>query len=179
MSLPVGTVVGMIGQDPSSPPPGWLYCDGSLFEGQRYPQLAKILGNNTLPNLVGLSLIGASNGAPYPPSNKGNTGGTHQNADGTYGSETHTLTVEQMPSHQHFGYGSSNGEWPLGVHGDDRPGAHTEYKYGNYYYGTMFAGGGPENTDQGVANFGFPLLQHSYAIYFFICASSDTADEEH
>jgi microcystin-dependent protein len=177
MSLPVGTVVGMIGQNPSSPPAGWLYCNGSTFDSQQYPELAKIFSNNTLPNLTGLTLIGASQGKPYPPSNLGNGGGTYQNSDGTYGSATHTMSIWEMPSHQHFGFGESSSTWPLGTTNYDEMGSKGGIDYDNRYYGTTFAGGTDIATTGPMPNNAFALMQASYAIYFFICASSDNAND--
>lgn len=172
-SLPVGTVIGMIGQDPNNPPAGWLYCDGSGFDGDRYPELSKILSNNLLPNLVGLTLMGASQGSPYPPSDFGDGGGESQNPDGTYGSATHTLSLTEMPSHQHFGFGEAYSDWPLGVLGPKgQPGSHGGKDEDDYYYGTTFTGGATSNTSSVQANAAFSLMQPSYAIYFFICASS-------
>jgi microcystin-dependent protein len=154
MSLPVGTIVGMIGVNPNSPPSGWLYCNGSTFDGQRYDDLAKIFPNNKLPNLAGLILIGASN--------------SYQ-AGGTYGSETvkHTLTIEEMPKHQHFGFGeSSTSDWPYNVQGsNDKPGSAGGFDKNNCLYGTTETGGNRE--------FSLSVIQPSYAVNFFIKATED------
>lgn len=178
MSLPVGAVVGMIGANPSSPPAGWLYCNGSTFDGVKYPELAAILNNNTLPNLVGLSLIGASvpgTGSPYPPSWLGAAGGNQQNANGTYGNGTHTMALEEMPSHQHFGFGEGyDNWWPFGQIGSGSyPGSNGGRDGDNYYYGTTFNGGVLQNANSVQPNNAFGLIQPSYAIYFFIKAMSD------
>ncbi|HVZ54322.1 MAG TPA: tail fiber protein [Pseudolabrys sp.] len=172
MSLPVGTVVGMIGVNPKSPPTGWLYCDGSTFDGITYPELAKVFPNNTLPNLVGLTLMGASSGGPYPASSLGFGNGSYQNQNGTYGSAQHTLAVTEMPSHQHFGFGEAYGGWPFGELGAGAMGSNGGVDNDNYYYGTTFTGGTDSNTSTQQPNNPFPLIQPSYAIYFFINATS-------
>ena len=174
MSLPVGTIVGMIGVNPKSPPAGWLYCNGSTFDGQTYPRLASILVNNTLPNLVGLTLMGASDGGPYPASSLGLGGGNQQNPNGTYGSSQHTLDLEEMPSHQHFGFGSNYSSWPLGIFSAFQMGSNGGMDEYNNYFGTTFTGGTSSNTYGAQPNKPFGLIQPSYAIYFFICASSSS-----
>lgn len=173
MSLPVGTVVGMIGVDPDRPPSGWLYCDGSSFDGAAYPELAKVLPNNVLPNLIGLTLMGASEGAPYPASSYGYGNAAHQNPDGTYGSLDHTLAADEMPSHQHFGFGEHDGGWPFGTFdGQKNMGSKGGIDYDNYYYGTSFTGGTGADPYSRQPNNPFSLLQPSYAIYFFINAAA-------
>jgi microcystin-dependent protein len=172
MSLPVGTVVGMIGVSPLSPPSGWLYCNGSTFDGVTYPELAKSLGNNTLPNLVGLTLMGASSGVPYPASALGFGNGNHQNQNGTYGNEQHLLTEPEMPSHQHFGFGEAAANWPFGDIEFGQMGSKGAIDYDNHFYGTSFTGGNQSNTRTHQPNNPFPLIQPSYAIYFFINATS-------
>jgi microcystin-dependent protein len=179
MSLPVGTVVGMTGVNPNSPPSGWLYCNGSTFDGETYPQLAKVLGNNLLPNLIGLTLMGASSGGSYPASSLGYGNGTQQNQNGTYGSAQHTLAQTEMPSHQHFGFGEAYDNWPLGIMGPKgQMGSSGGKDNDNYYYGTTFTGGTSSNTSSAQPNNPFGLIQPSYAIYFFINASTSSAASE-
>lgn len=177
MSLPVGTIVGMIGVNPKSPPAGWLYCDGSSFSGTEYPDLAEILSNNKLPNLVGLTMFGAStNGGAYPASSLGYTQGSGQNQDGTYGNTQHTLSQTEMPSHQHFGFGEGYSGFALGQIGDKHyQGSKGGMDTDNYYYGTTFTGGVQSNTTTQSTNNAFSLFQPSFAIYFFICAGSNNS----
>ena len=77
---PTGTIV-MFGS--SSPPPGWLVCDGQSTSS--YPALAAVVGTN-VPDLRDRFIVGA--GSAYS-----------QNAQG--GENSVTLTVANMPSHSH------------------------------------------------------------------------------
>lgn len=175
MSLPLGAVVGMIGVDPQSPPDGWLLCDGSSFQAGKYPDLAEKIPSCVLPNLTGLTLMGASVGAaPYPASSLGKVNAA-QNADGSYGSSEKKLTLNEVPAHQHFGFGE-HGDFPLGQTGNNNyQGSAGGGDRDNNYYGTTFAGGkdGSEVATTRTDNSPFSLLQPSYAIYFFIQATVD------
>ena len=56
-SAPVGEVIMF----PSlTPPANFLLCDGSTFNATAFPQLATVLGGNTLPDLRGQFIRGAS-----------------------------------------------------------------------------------------------------------------------
>lgn len=72
-------------------PEGVLLCDGSPFDTDFYPELHAVLGNDELPDLRGRFVLGEGNGHTI-----GQTGG----------SETHTLTIAEMPTHSH-GYTSA------------------------------------------------------------------------
>lgn len=92
MAVPIGTVIDYAG---SSVPDGWLECDGSAVSRTTYAALFAVLGTTwgsgngsttfNLPNLGGRVAIG-----------KGS-----RNVGATGGAETHTLTVNEMPSHTH------------------------------------------------------------------------------
>ncbi len=58
-SVPVGTIVAYLGHK-NDIPDGWLLCDGSSFSESDYPKLKQHLKGTNLPNLKGLTLIGAS-----------------------------------------------------------------------------------------------------------------------
>ena len=58
-SVPVGTIVAFLGHK-NDIPDGWLLCDGSSFSESDYPKLKQHLKGTNLPNLKGLTLIGAS-----------------------------------------------------------------------------------------------------------------------
>ena len=96
---PVGTIVAYGG---SSPPDGWLICDGSEFDLTHHPEytsLAAILGKTfdparqkiKLPDLRGRTSIGAGAGPKL----------TERVLGGEGGEESHTLTLAEMPKHTH------------------------------------------------------------------------------
>ena len=61
---------------------------------------------------------------------------------------------------------------------NNEPGSKGGYDNDNRYYGTTWAGGVNGYTTLGqMPNDAFPLMQASYAIYFFICASSQSAND--
>lgn len=95
----------------STPPDGWLLCDGSAVSRTTHADLFDVIGTTygagdgattfNLPDLRGRVLAGLDN-----------MGGTSANrvtdvqADslgGSKGSETHTLSTSEMPGHTHTG----------------------------------------------------------------------------
>lgn len=87
---------------------GWLICDGRSLSRTEYSDLFNIIGTSfgslsgttfNLPNCKGRVMGAAGNGAGLTPRNVGDA----------IGSETHTLTVNQLPSHTHTGTTSSSG----------------------------------------------------------------------
>jgi microcystin-dependent protein len=90
-SMPIGSIIGFAGTDI---PNGWLICDGSTLDEETYPELYDALGGSgstfTLPNYQGRVPVG------YDAND------TDFNAIGkTGGEKTHTLTIDEMPSHYH------------------------------------------------------------------------------
>lgn len=90
-----------------TPPSGWLVCDGSAVSRTTYSALfAKIdttwgVGNGTttfnLPNLKGRTRVGYDNSQ------------TEFDTIGKLiGAKTHTLTIPEMPSHDHVVYYNNN-----------------------------------------------------------------------
>ena len=92
----IGTLVHYITTDP---PQYVLPCDGATYDDADYPELAAIIsaqwdngdGTFTLPDLRGRTIIGTGTGASLTARSEGDTGGT----------ETHTLTIAEMPNHDH------------------------------------------------------------------------------
>jgi len=84
----------------ASAPIGSLPCDGSSFLRADYPDLYDALDtayhvdatHGRCPNLRGRDIVGTGQGA----------GLTNRSIDGAGGSETHQLSVAEMPSHFHY-----------------------------------------------------------------------------
>lgn len=81
-------------------PRGWAKCDGQLVPISQNTALFSLLGTTyggdgkttfALPDLRGREPIGVGQGAGLAPFNLGQKGGQ----------ETHTLTENEMPAHQH------------------------------------------------------------------------------
>jgi microcystin-dependent protein len=81
----MGTIIAFA-LDQGNIPDRWLLCDGSAISPADYQELITALGSSNTPNLVGRTLIGASDDWPL-----NSTGGEPQ----------HLLTVDEMPSHNH------------------------------------------------------------------------------
>lgn len=97
--VPTGTVVAFAG---SSAPAGWLLCDGTnTYSRTTYAALFAVIGtvygsgNGSttfgVPDMRGRAGIGAGSGP----------GLTTRSLGSTVGTEQHTLTTAQMPSHNH------------------------------------------------------------------------------
>lgn len=93
--------VGLISAYPvSTAPHGWLLCDGSAVSRTTYKELFDVIGTShgsgdgsttfNLPYMPGNTIVGVD------------TNDSNFNAAGkTYGEKTHTLTIDEMPSHDH------------------------------------------------------------------------------
>ena len=102
-SIPTGVVNPFAGD---TAPVGWLMCSGGTFSATAYPALASLLGskygaisgdNYRLPDLRGRTVAGLDNmgGTDAGRLDLANTLGT------TAGTQTHTLTSAEMPTHTH------------------------------------------------------------------------------
>jgi microcystin-dependent protein len=94
--VPTGTVVPFAGE---IQPGGWLLCNGASYNSSDYFTLFTIIGYKYggsgstfyVPNLCGRTPIGAGTG----------DGLTARTLAATGGEEQHTLTTNEMPSHNH------------------------------------------------------------------------------
>ncbi|MEM1122421.1 MAG: tail fiber protein, partial [Bacteroidota bacterium] len=103
--LPVGTIQMW---PTETPPNGWLICDGSSFSASTYSELNAVLGGNNLPDFRGRFPLGQ-----YSNGDSANLSGlTRRNIGDKDGAETHTISINEMPSHSHsitFGERSKGG----------------------------------------------------------------------
>jgi microcystin-dependent protein len=100
----------------TAPPEGWKLCNGQTFNGQK------------TPNLQGRFIVG------YHPDRT-----DYSDIGKIGGEETHTLTINEMPSHNHGMFDKSNGGG-----GDWRvlsSGAQGENYDESYDLETLYAGG--------------------------------------
>jgi microcystin-dependent protein len=146
--------------------------------------LAGLLSEGCLPDFRGRVLIAAGEAATVD--------GTNYAAQTNYGNPTHTLTSEEMPSHQHYGWGAAGQKNNIGYYGmgfgasskSGYLGDQHDADYDNYLYGSTFAGG-TGNTSLTISlagggvtytmasdNSAFDLLQPSYALNFYIYAGT-------
>ena len=94
--MPAGLVAPFVGE---VAPTGWLLCNGAQYERSQFPELYNVLpavfhvdsDTFALPDLRGRTVVGAGLSAPLSSRTIGDTGGT----------ETHTLSSAEMPSHTH------------------------------------------------------------------------------
>ena len=96
-TLPIG---GIIAFASDTIPNGWLLCDGRAVSRTEYSELFKAIGTKhgsgngsttfNLPNPKGRTLVG-----------KDSTDTDFNELGKTSGEKTHTLTVDEMPSHTH------------------------------------------------------------------------------
>tara|TARA_Y100000593_G_scaffold90859_1_gene178232 strand:- start:4928 stop:7279 length:2352 start_codon:yes stop_codon:yes gene_type:complete len=106
---PVGQIIPYAGPivDSGQLPDGWLLCDGSQFSSSEFPELALRLGDTygpregvlyKLPDLRGRTTLGTNEDTPMMEANDSLAQRVLGQSAGT---ETHTLSANEMPSHTH------------------------------------------------------------------------------
>lgn len=133
--MPVGSIIAFAG---ATAPDGWLLCDGSAIDASKYPELIVAIGSNNTPDLRSRFTIGSGQGSGLSNYNYGQTGGE----------ENHTLSIAEMPSHQHHGWGEHfDNIWPYGVSGQANNHGANQNDTDNYFYNTSPTGGSqPHNN---------------------------------
>jgi len=93
--MPVGTILLYAG---STPPEGWLLCDGTSYSATNYPELFAVLGYT----------YGGSGDVFYIPDMQGRGPMGYTASDPAFsslgyksGEKNHTLTTSEMPGHNH------------------------------------------------------------------------------
>jgi hypothetical protein len=116
--VPTGTVIAYAGDD-LNPPPGWLYCDGSVVSRTTYAALFAVIGTSVgagdgsttfnLPDYRALFLRGLDRGAGADPDRASRTA---MNSGGNTGDKIGTVQGSQLASHTH---GNPGMMWCLGA----------------------------------------------------------------
>ncbi|MBX7099760.1 MAG: phage tail protein [Myxococcaceae bacterium] len=103
---PTGTIVIYAGSG-STPPDGWLFCDGSAFTG--LPTLAAVLGGTTVPDLRGRVVVGLDASSLRISGGAANTVGKVGGVDVNTDVPAHTHTIASDPGHNHNIKAACNG----------------------------------------------------------------------
>lgn len=87
---------------PTSPGPKWLLCDGSEYAATDYPALYAAIGITFGSSGAGLFNVPAMAGRMPLGVGTGGGGLTTRALGDTGGTETHQLTISEMPQHDHI-----------------------------------------------------------------------------
>lgn len=110
--LPVGSIIPWAGAS-TTPPDGYLFCDGNLKSTATYPDLSAVLGTNynggsvpvgqfRVPNLEEKVPIGFKQTSPTTPTSSPSTGQTNYGKVGNIGGvASATLLTSNLPVHNH------------------------------------------------------------------------------
>lgn len=120
-SLPVGSIVAYSG---IVIPKNYMLCDGSALNKEEYPDLYKVLGGTYGSDDTIFRLPDLRNKFIY---------GTQNNIGEVGGEETHTLTVDEMPSHSHSIKDTLNMTQPAGEERAIVVGGGSKYSSADWY----------------------------------------------
>ena len=145
-SLPIGVIHIYAG---SNTPTGWMICDGSEVSRTQYSDLFSKIGE-IYGSGDGISTFNIPDLRGRIPVGKDDMGGTSSfrvsNGDvlgNSGGSENHTLTIDEMPSHSHSMTTISGGG-----HTDAGSGAYTDYSTFSEQQTSTVGGDQPHNIMQ-------------------------------
>jgi len=99
-SIPAGAIIPYISE---TEPSGWLKCDGSAVSRTTYSTLFAVIGTSfgtgdgsttfNLPDLQGRTVIGSGSGSGLTSRTLAASGGAE--------TDSHTLTLDEIPAHTH------------------------------------------------------------------------------
>ena len=144
-TLPIGAVVSYAGLNA---PTGWLIYDGRAISRTIYANLFTIIGTQygagdgsttfNIPNLKGKVVVGLD-GNDTDFNTIGKTGGE----------KTHTLTINEMPSHNHYLYNATGGPIQFPAYAAKDNGTTGSTAINGYATSTGYSGGSqPHNNLQ-------------------------------
>lgn len=162
----------------STPPTNWLFCDGSAVSRTTYASLFATIGTQygsgdglttfNVPNLNGRTVVGVDP-ADSQFSNQGVIGGE----------KNHTLTVAEMPSHNHTDTGHSHAQYITANSGG--PGIRWDYRQDGscYTYDQgIGVGGGAANITYTGGGAAHNVLQPYMALRYIIKTTMGTTPSD-
>lgn len=85
----------------TTPPNGWLFCDGASFSGTTYPNLQAALGGTVLPDLRGRVVVGLDSASLRIGTGNANTVGETGGVELNTQVPAHTHGITSEPNHAH------------------------------------------------------------------------------
>ena len=158
-AVPLGTIIMW---SYSTIPEEYHICDGSTLAGEEYKEFTDLYGT-TLPDLRGKFIVGLSTETEF--NTIGKTGGEKE----------HTLTKDELPSHDHNWFGDDDlstyvNNWEGSVVKDsgNYDAESLEHDYQSKVYSTSKTGGGQAHNN----------LPPYYTLYYIIKVKNPKVEEE-